>query len=450
MISIINAKIVNEGRIFSGSLKINGDTLAEVAAEGTPFTPEGEIIDAQGAYVMPGVIDEHVHFREPGLTHKADMLSETTAAAAGGVTTFFDMPNTSPQTTSLQALADKYKLAAQNSRVNYAFYIGATNDNAAELEAVNPDDVPAVKLFMGASTGNMLVEKDLALDQVFAIATAKRLPVVTHCEDSEMIAENEAEARAEEGDNAPVECHAYIRNEFVCLCSTLKAIALAQKHNASLLVAHISTKSELEAIEAAGDNIQAEGCVQYLYYNLDDYAKLGGRIKCNPAIKTRDDQQALRQALTNGQLLTIATDHAPHLLADKQGGVFQATSGMPGLQFSLVLMLQLADKGVLPIEQVAQLMSHNPAQYFKVCNRGFLRPGYKADLVMVKRTENAHTIADADVLSKCGWTPYAGQKTNWQVEATYCNGMKIYQHGEGITAPDFRGEKVEFKHAHNS
>jgi len=446
MISITNAKIVNEGRVFSGNVKIDGDLIVEIAAEGEPFEAEGEVVDAQGAYLMPGVIDEHVHFREPGLTDKADMLSETTAAAAGGVTTFFDMPNTKPQTTTLEALDDKYKLAAEKSRINYAFYIGATNDNAEVLEGVNPADVPAVKLFMGASTGNMLVEKADALDKVFDIAKSKGLPVVAHCEDSQMIAENEAETKAEEGENAPVECHTYIRNEFVCLCSTLKAINLALKHETQLLVAHVSTQVELEAIAEAGPLVSAEGCVQYLYFSMDDYDKLGGRIKCNPAIKTRDDQLALRKALTDGRLLTIATDHAPHLLADKQGGVFKATSGMPGIQFSLPLMLQLTDRGTLPIEQVAQLMSHNPAEYFHLQQRGFIRKGYKADLVLVKHLDQPHTIADSDVMSKCGWTPFKGKKTNWQVEATYCNGTLVYQHGAGIIAPDYRGEKAEFAH----
>lgn len=450
MISIVNALIVNEGRVFRGSLKIDGTVLAEVASEGDDFVAEGEVVDAQGCYVLPGVIDEHVHFREPGLTQKADIRNESRAAAAGGVTTFFDMPNTVPQTTTLAEFEQKRRLGTHNSLVNYAFYIGATNDNAEVLQQIDTTAIPAIKVFMGASTGNMLVEKENALNRIFDIAARRRLPIMAHCEDSALIARNEARVKSTVGQDAPVEYHAVVRNEEVCLNSTRKAIALARQSGAELLVAHVSTAAELKEIAAAGKNINAEACVAYTCFSSDNYASLGGRIKCNPAIKSEADRQYLRGALSRGEVLTVATDHAPHLLSDKQGGAFTATSGMPSVQFSLPLMLQLVEEGVVDVPRVAELMCHNPARYFGVVGRGFIRPGYKADLVLVRRTEKPHVIADADVVSKCGWTPYVGVSTNWRVETTLCNGTVVYRYDKGFVAPDYRGEAVEFKHEENS
>lgn len=446
MISIVNAQIVNEGRVFKGNLKIDGSILAEVVQEGALFTAEGEVIDAKDRYVIPGVIDGHVHFREPGLTQKADIESETRAAAAGGVTSFFDMPNTVPQTTSLATHDAKLGLGAQKSLINYAFYVGATNDNIDVLRNVDSSQIPAVKLFMGASTGNMLVEKADALANIFLLAKERGLPVVAHCEDSLMIAHNEARIKSEAGKDAGVEYHPVIRDEAVCLSSTLKAIELAQKSGAHLMVAHVSTARELEAITQTQAQVSAEVCVSYLYFNSNDYRTLGGRIKCNPAIKSPLDQAGLLAALGQGKVCTIATDHAPHLLADKQGGVFEATSGMPSIQFSLPLMLQLVDRGVVDMATVVALMCHNPARYFGVKQRGFIRKGHKADVVILNHLAQPYTITDADVLSKCAWTPYAGQKVNWQVETTFCNGVRVFQNGLGITAPDYRGEAIEFDH----
>lgn len=449
MISIINANIVNEGHIFLGHIKIDGDIITEVVKQDEPFVAEGEVINGEGAYILPGVIDGHVHFRDPGLTEKADMTTETRAAAAGGVTTFFDMPNTKPQTTTVEALKAKQAIAAQKSLVNYAFYLGATNDNIEELRSVEANTIPAIKIFMGASTGNMLVDRDAAIKAVFSLAAERSLPVVSHCEDSQMIAANEARIKAEVGEDAGIEYHPIIRNEAECLASTQKALRIAEECGTKLLVAHISTESELNAVSDSPSSAKAEGCVSYLYLSDKDYPTLGGRMKCNPAIKSEDDRTALRKALTDGRLHTIATDHAPHLLQDKQGGVFKATSGMPSLQFSLVLMLQLADNGILLLPQVAQLMSHNPAQYYGVSQRGFIRKGYKADLVIVKRTATPHTINDTDVLSRCAWTPFVGIQTNWNVNTTICNGTIIYTDKNGIVAPQHRGELVEFNHADN-
>lgn len=451
MISIVNAQIVNEGETFRGSLKIDGTVIAEVAREGCPFEPEGEVIDAQGRYVIPGVIDEHVHFRDPGLTQKADMLTESRAAAAGGVTSFFDMPNTKPQTTGLAELSGKMALGAEKSLVNYAFYIGATNDNLQALEQVDARAVPGIKVFMGASTGNMLVEDAQTLDAIFSLARKRSLPVVTHCEDTAQIVRNEAQVRATVGEDAGVEYHPIIRNAKECLDSTRKALQLASRSGAKLLVAHVSTGEEMDEIAHSGHhNVRAEVCVSYLCFNDGDYPAMGGRIKCNPAIKTAADQAQLTAALSDGRAFTIATDHAPHLLSDKSGGVFKATSGMPSVQFSLPLMLQLVERGALGIDRVVELMCHNPAQFFGVRQRGFIRPGYKADLVMLDRLAQPYTVSDADVVSKCGWTPYAGQRLNWRVSATMCNGTVVYRHGDGFTAPNYRGEAIEFNHDDNA
>lgn len=450
MISIVDAQVVNEGQVWRGNIKIDGDHIVELSKAGESFVAEGEVIDARGRYVMPGVIDEHVHFREPGLTSKGDIRSESRAAAAGGVTTYFDMPNTKPQTTTVAALKDKQRLGSQQSVVNYAFYIGATNDNIDELEAVDFTLTPAIKLFMGASTGNMLVEREEVLSGIFGLARRKGVPVVAHCEDTNQIIENGRKIRETVGENAGVEYHPIIRNEKVCLDSTLKAISLAQKSGAQLLVAHVSTWKELEAIHGAGTKVNAEVCVSYLYFSAEDYGRLGGRIKCNPAIKSPADQRGLIDALghknTEAEVICVATDHAPHLIADKEGGVFQASSGMPSVQFSLPLMLQFVDRGEIKIEDIVRYMSHNPAQYFGVLRRGFIRVGYKADLVMVSHNDVAHTVTDADVLSKCGWTPYVGQKLNWAVDMTLCNGMVVYDRKKGFVASCNAGQQVEFLH----
>lgn len=447
MISIVNALIVNEGRVFRGNLKIDHGVITEVAEEGSVFVSQGDVIDAQGHYVIPGVIDEHVHFRDPGLTQKADILSESRAAAAGGVTSYFDMPNTKPQTTDNEHLVAKQQLGADKSLVNYAFYIGATNDNLEELRKVDARRMPAIKVFMGASTGNMLVEKAESLKEIFSLAHQRHLPVVTHCEDTSQIVANESQIRATVGEEAGVEYHPVIRNEKVCLDSTLRAMDLARQSGADLLVAHVSTAKEIDEIAHCGlDNIKAEVCVAYLYFNDQDYLTLGGRIKCNPAIKSAQCQDGLLQALRRGDVYTVATDHAPHLLADKQGGVFKATSGMPSVQFSLPLMLQLVDRGLIDITRVVEVMCHNPARFFRVSKRGFVRPGYKADLVILNHLEAPYTLSDSNVISKCGWTPFVGQRLNWQVSTTLCNGVIVYDSSRGFTAPDYRGEAIEFDH----
>ena len=448
--SIINGLIVNEGEIFEGSVKICNDRIVEIARLGAPFVSEGEVIDIAGGFLLPGVIDEHVHFREPGMTHKADIYSESRAAAAGGVTSFFDMPNTVPPTVTVEQLNHKCLLAAKSSMVNYAFYIGATNDNVAELQAADPGSVAAIKLFMGASTGNMLVEREEALHTVFDIAHRKNLPIVAHCEDTALMAANSNRVKQTVGEGAGVEYHSIIRDGEVCLVSTRKAISLAEETGARLLVAHVSTPEEVDEICGSSADVKAEICVAYLCFNTDDYATLGGRIKCNPAIKDPKSQKGLLAALEGEKVFSIATDHAPHRKEDKEGGAFKAASGMPSIQFSLPLMLQFTEGGVLSIDRVVELMCHNPARFFGVKERGFIRKGYKADLVVVRRDDISRVVSDEEVVSKCGWTPYVGRELNWRVDLTICNGNIIYSGSKGFVAPDYRGEAIVFCHDNNT
>ena len=376
--------IVTEGRTFQGSIVIENDVIAEIN-EGSDIPRGGydTVVDATGAFVLPGVIDTHVHFRDPGLTQKADMESESRAAAYGGVTTYFDMPNTVPQTTTPDALDAKFADARRKSHVNYSFFLGATNDNIDTINTLDPHRIPGVKLFMGSSTGNMLVDKEQSLRRLFG-GTA--LPIVAHCEDTATINANMAAAKAQYGDDPDVKYHPMIRSAEACYASTAFAVRLAAEYGARLHVAHITTARELELF-GSNPNITAEAVVAHLFFTDKDYSTLGTRIKCNPAIKTSADREALRRALTDGRITTIGTDHAPHLLSDKEGGCCRAASGMPMLQFSLPTMLELVDARVLTIERMVQLMSHNPATLFGVRRRGFLRQGYKADIAVVRRGE---------------------------------------------------------------
>ncbi len=444
-ILIKGGRLVNEGHSFVGSLVIDGDHIVEILkGEDThPAESVDQTIDAAGCYVLPGVIDSHVHFREPGLTEKATIESESRAAAAGGVTTFFDMPNTVPQTTTLEALEEKFRLAAKSSHVNYSFFFGATNDNVALFSQLDAHRIPGIKLFMGSSTGNMLVDRDKALDDIFRNA---RLPIMAHCEDTAIINQNMQLAK-EGSDDPDVSLHPFIRSEEACLKSTQKAVALARRHHARLHVAHLTTAEELELFNDQcsmfnGPSITAEACVGYLIFSSLDYSRLGARIKVNPAIKSPVDQFMLREALNDGRIATIATDHAPHLLSQKQGGCVKAASGMPMIQFSLVSMLELVDAGILSIERMVELMAHNPARLFEVRQRGFLRVGYKADIAIVRRGE-PWTVTPAIIESKCGWSPVEGREYRWHVEQTLCNGHLIYNNGK--VDRNYIGEAVAFR-----
>ena len=432
--------LVNEGRLFEGSILIEDSQIVQISTE--PHTPEAfydEVIDASGCFVLPGIIDDHVHFREPGLTAKADIESESRAAAAGGVTTYFDMPNTVPQTTTLEALDEKFALAAQKSHVNYSFFFGATNDNADLLPKLDVHRIPGVKLFMGSSTGNMLVDRKEALEKIFA---SSKLPIMTHCEDTDIINRNMAEAIQKYGDDPKVTHHPEIRSEEACYESSKLAIELARQHQARLHVAHLTTARELELISPDDPAITAEATVSHLYFYDRDYAALGTRIKCNPAIKTLHDRDALREALNDGRIRVIGTDHAPHLLSQKEGGCQKAASGMPMIQFSLVTMLELVDQGVLSIERLVELMCHNPARLFEVNRRGFLREGYQADIVLV-RPDTGWTVTKDVIQSKCGWSPMEGHMYLWRVERTLCNGHTVYQQGRVDT--NYIGQPVAFR-----
>lgn len=442
---ISNANIVNEGKIFCGHLVIENDVIAEISSD--PILPHGnydEYVVATGCIVMPGVIDSHVHFREPGLTHKADIATESRAAAYGGVTSYFDMPNTVPQTTTVETLQEKFELARQKSAVNYSFFFGATNDNANSFDQLPLEAIPGIKLFMGSSTGNMLVDKLEALQQVFT--KAGKMPVVAHCEDTEIINERMKTAMVAYGDDPPIWLHPTIRSAEACLKSTKTAIDLARKYDSILHLAHLTTAAELQLIEPVvqGNSlpqITAEAVVAHLLFSQNDYDTKGALIKCNPAVKTTADRDELRHALTDGRICTIATDHAPHRLEEKQGGCRQAASGLPMVQFSLPSMLELTDKGVMSIERMVQLMCHQPALRFGVSQRGFLRKGYKADIVVVK-PHTAWRVTPDIIQSKCAWSPVIDHEYHWKVEHTFCNGRHLLNHG--TFDENYRGEPITF------
>ena len=440
---IKNARIVNEGETFEGSVIIAGENIVEVL-KGTqaPSIPYHETIDANGYYLIPGVIDDHVHFRDPGLTHKADIHTESMAAAAGGVTSYMDMPNTNPQTTTLEALEEKFKNAETKSVVNYSFYFGATNNNAHLLPQLNKQQVCGVKLFMGASTGNMLVDKMQILKQIFSDAG---MLIATHCEDQNIISARAAAYRKKYGDDPDVKYHPEIRNEEACYESSSLAISLAKETGARLHIMHISTAKELTLLEdkpLSEKNITAEACVSHLFFSDKDYEKYGARVKCNPAIKSEADRDALRQALQSNLIDVIGTDHAPHLLEEKQGGALKAVSGMPTIQFSLNAVMELVHEGALSIEQLVQKMCHAPATLFQIKKRGFIRPGYKADLVLLNPS-CSWTVTNDCLLSKCGWSPMEGQTFHSKVEKTFVNGYPVYDGTQVDQA--YRGQALRFE-----
>jgi dihydroorotase len=436
-----NATIINEGRRFVGSLLFGDDSILQIFTQEQNLPSHADsVIDATGCFLLPGVIDEHVHFREPGMTNKGDIFSESQAAAAGGVTSVFEMPNTNPPTTTLDCWQQKMDLAHNHCLVNYAFYFGATNNNASLLPQLDIHRICGVKLFMGSSTGNMLVDQDEALNAIFKLSP---LLIVTHCEDTAVITRNAADIKQVYGPNADVKYHSAIRSAEACILSTQKAIRMALQTGARLHIAHVSTAAELQLIRDAGPSVSAEACISHLLFCEDDYPHFGTRIKCNPAVKTARDRDELRRALSDDRILTVATDHAPHLLSEKQGGAFSAASGMPMVQFSLPAMLSLADHSVLSLERVVELMCHRPARLFQVQKRGFIRPGFKADFVLLKHV--SHVVSSSDILSKCGWSPLEGCTLQWTVDKTFCNGHLIYNNGNIDT--NSRGEAVLFNRA---
>ena len=446
MLNLINnASIVNEGRQFIGAVVVDGEYIIDVLEQPLNEVERFDnVIDATGLYLLPGIIDDHVHFREPGLTHKADIATESRTAAAGGVTSFMDMPNTVPQTTTPDLLEEKFQLGAEKSRVNYSFFFGATNENAYLLPSLDRSRVPGIKLFMGSSTGNMLVDDDAVLHEIFR---SSPVLIMAHCEDQHIIDLNIADfKRKYKGQNDfPVRYHSRIRSVEACYECSSKAVALAKETGARLHIAHVSSAKELELFDDNLDitqkQITAEAAIAHLMFTTEDYDHLGARIKCNPSVKTPEDREALREALALGQIDIVATDHAPHLLREKEGGALKAASGMPMIQFSLVSMLELSDQGYFPIERVVELMAHNPARLYHIDRRGFIRKGYYADLVLVDPMANWQVMSGR-YYTKCGWTPMDERTFKWRVRRTFINGKTAY--ADGIVVDGIRGMELKF------
>ncbi|MEA4904181.1 MAG: dihydroorotase [Petrimonas sp.] len=428
---IHKATLINEGRSFIGSVLVEGERISKVF-EGE--VPENvlqqccEIIDARGLYLIPGVIDDQVHFRDPGLTHKGDIYTESRAAVAGGVTSFMEMPNTNPQTVTLDALRGKFDLAAQKSIANYSFYLGATNDNIKELIKVDKRNVCGVKVFMGASTGNMLVDNAKTLQRIFAEVDSL---IATHCEKEEIIRDNIGVYKKQFGEDIPIQYHPLIRSEEACYRSSVQAAGLADKYGSRLHVLHLSTALEMSLFSSSpvkDKKITSEVCVHHLWFTDEDYARLGARIKWNPAVKTRADRDALRSALKSGKLDIVATDHAPHLLSEKEGGCLKAASGGPLVQHSLQVMLELSLQGLYSKEFVVEKMCHAPADLFQVKGRGFIREGYFADLVLIN-PDRPYAVGKDNILYKCGWSPFEGEIFRHSIEKTFVNGNLVFDNG---------------------
>ena len=441
---IYNAEIVNERKHWHGYVAFDNEFITDVG-EGDPslaLLDSCEVKnDADGALVMPGVIDDQVHFRDPGLTHKGDIETESAAAVAGGVTSYMDMPNTNPPTVTLESLEEKNRRASDVSLANYGFFVGATNDNINTLLATDYSYTPGVKVFLGASTGNMLVNDRDTLKAIFSEVPAI---VAIHSEDEALIRRNREYYIKKFGENLPVTFHPLIRSTEVCYKSTAKAVEMADKYGTRLHVLHLSTARELELFDNCPleeKRITAEACVHHLWFTDSDYARLGNLIKWNPAVKTWDDRAALRSALIQGYVDIVATDHAPHLLSEKQGSCLTAASGGPLVQHSLLVMLELVKQNVFPLDLVVEKMCHNPAKLYKVVKRGYLREGYYADIVVVDRNV-PFTVRSENILSKCGWSPFEGYTFHNTVRQTYVNGNLVYN--QGTIIKDTRGKRLRF------
>ncbi|MBS0012044.1 MAG: dihydroorotase [Bacteroidales bacterium] len=442
---IHKAEIVNEGRKYKGSVLLENDRIKAIYTSDEDFSvsADTEIIEASGMLLLPGLIDDQVHFREPGLTHKADISSETRAAVAGGVTSIMEMPNTIPQTTTHEALKAKQEIAKKKSLCNYSFYFGATNDNIDEIRIIDPATTCGVKVFMGASTGNMLVDNIDSLRRIFAEAPVL---VACHCEDEQSIRLNMKKYTEEFGEDIPVRFHPLIRSREACFKSSSLAVKLAGEFNTRLHILHLSTAAEIDlfnnSMPLEEKRITAEACVHHLWFDDTDYEKKGTLIKWNPAIKTAFDRRALIEGINNDKIDIIATDHAPHTIKEKQNSYAQAPSGGPLIQHSLVAMLDLSKQGKISIETLVEKMCHNPAIVFNIIDRGFIREGYKADLCLV-RPDSPWTVTKENILYKCKWSPFEGQSFSSSVEKTFVNGQLVYDRGwinEGL-----RGELLTFK-----
>jgi dihydroorotase len=442
---IVNARLINEGRETTGDLRFENGRITRIDTRIAPGAHDN-VIEAGGRWLLPGMIDDQVHFREPGLTHKGDIATESAAAVAGGLTTFMDMPNTNPPTLTAEALEAKYALARGTAWANHGFYMGASNDNLADIQRTDPRTTPGVKVFMGASTGNMLVDNPQTLDAIFRDTP---VPLIAHCEDTPTINANLERYRARYGDEIPVEFHPDIRSREACITSTRLALSLANKHGTQLHVLHISTAEELALFKAGPlvskdgvrKKITAETCIHFLHFDRRDYARLGNFIKCNPAIKEPSDRQALIRALAENVIDVLATDHAPHTLDDKsQTDYAKAPGGLPLVQYALVAALELVHDKKMPVTQIVQKFAHAPAQLFDVKDRGFLREGYWADLVLVD--DAAFTVQREDVLSKCGWSPFEGKTFRSRIGATWVNGRMVWNGEQLVGTP--KGLRLEF------
>jgi dihydroorotase len=443
---IKNANILNEGEIFEGHVWIENETIKKIfRGNNDPLNiPTGTLtIDARNKLLMPGIIDDQVHFREPGLTHKGDIFSESRAAAAGGVTSFMDMPNTSPPTLNRERLEEKYNIASRNSLINYSFYLGASNDNIDEISKIDPKTVCGVKVFMGSSTGNMLVDNENALDAIFSESP---VIVAVHCEDENTVKQNSSLYRQKFGENIAVSCHPAIRSAEACYRSSAKAVELASKHNTKLHVLHLSTAKELELFDNSSTcylpKITAEVCVHHLWFSDLDYENLGNRIKCNPAIKSANDRDALREAVRNGKIAVVATDHAPHTIDEKQKTYFGAPSGLPLIQHSLSIMLEMYRQNVFSLFDIVDKMCHAPARLFDIHRRGYIREGYYADLALVDMSAEYSPGKD-NILYKCGWSPFEGTLFSTKVEKTWVNGSIVFD--KGIIMENNCAKRLEFE-----
>ncbi|HUH29082.1 dihydroorotase [Gelidibacter sp.] len=424
---IKNAKIVNEGRIFEGDILIEGEFIKEVADSISAKTSDVMVVDVEGSYVFPGVIDDQVHFREPGLTHKATIASESKAAVAGGITSFIEMPNTSPQTTTIEKLEEKFEIAAHTSYANYSFMFGGTNTNLDEILKVDSKNVAGLKLFLGSSTGDMLVDNTEVLEKIFK---STDLLISVHCEDEATIKHNLAEHIQKYGNDIPMECHPIIRSEEACYISSSKAIQLAKKTGARLHVFHVSTAKETKLltnkVPLKDKKITAEVCIHHLWFSDEDYKKKGTLIKWNPAVKTADDREELWKALLDDRIDVIATDHAPHTLKEKQNVYTEAPSGGPLVQHALVAMIEAYHKDKISLEKIAEKMCHNPAILFQIEKRGYIKPGYYADLAIVD-INSPWTVNKDNILYKCGWSPFENVSFKSRITHTFVNGALVYK-----------------------
>tara|TARA_B100001013_G_scaffold44128_1_gene23262 strand:- start:1116 stop:2447 length:1332 start_codon:yes stop_codon:yes gene_type:complete len=437
-LTIKNCTVVNEGNLSEKDVLVMDGRIEKMEAS---IEVEGDFIDAKGLYLLPGFIDDQVHFREPGLTERGNIQSESIAAVVGGTTSFMDMPNVIPPTLNLELWNQKNKIAEQGSIANYSFYMGSSNTNIEDIKNIDANQVCGLKVFMGSSTGNLLVDDQKALESIFHYSPVL---ITTHCEDTPLITENEKKAYEKYGDDIPIELHEEIRSRDACLISTKKAIKLAQQFNAKLHVLHISTKDEIELFKAGPveeKKITAEVCVPHLLFSSKDYQNLGTLIKCNPSIKSNSDKKALRQALKDGTIDYVATDHAPHVLREKQNTYLSAPSGMPSVQHSLLAVLEMVHEGDIKITDVPKITSHNVAKRFDIKDRGFIREGFWADLVLVNMNDT-YEVKKEKIFYKCGWSPFESYTFKSRIIETIVNGERVYSQGKILS--DKRGKKLEF------